>query len=82
MSEELINAMYIKPYAGIIPYLSPSSALTVSDFEKCPLAKDHWLDLPIEYSRRKGRKKMILIMFLRHSASILTMKRMKSVRKC
>ena len=57
MAEELINAMYIKPYAGIIPYLSPSSALTVSDFEKCPLAKDHWLDLPIECSHRKGRKK-------------------------
>ena len=57
MAEELINAMYIKPYAGIIPYLSPSSALTVSDFEKCPLAKDHWLDLPIECSHHKGRKK-------------------------
>ena len=57
MSEELINAMYIKPYTGMIPYLSPSSALTVSDFENCPLAKDHWLDLPMECSRRKGRKK-------------------------
>ena len=57
MSEELINAMYIKPYTGMIPYLSPSSALMVSDFQKCPLAKDHWLDLPIENSRRKGRKK-------------------------
>ena len=57
MSEELINAMYIKPYTGIIPYLSPSSALMMSDFEKCPLAKDHWLDLPIECSHRKGRKK-------------------------
>ena len=57
MSEELINAMYIKPYTGMIPYLSPSSALTVSDFENCPLAKDHWLDLPMECSRHKGRKK-------------------------
>ena len=57
MSEELINAMYIKPYTGMIPYLSPSSALMVSDFQKCPLAKDHWLGLPIENSRRKGRKK-------------------------
>ena len=57
MSEELINAMYIKPYTGMIPYLSLSSALTVSDFENCPLAKDHWLDLPMECSHRKGRKK-------------------------
>ena len=57
MSEELMNAIYIKPYTGLIPYLSPSSALTVSDFEKCPLAKDHWLDLLIESTRRKGRKK-------------------------
>ena len=57
MSEELINAMYIKPYTGMIPYLSPSSALTVSDFENCPLFKDHWLDLPLECSHRKGRKK-------------------------
>ena len=57
MSEELINAMYTKPYTGLIPYLSPNSALTVSDFEKCPLANDHWLDLPQESSQRKGRKK-------------------------
>ena len=57
MSEELLNAMYIKPYTGLIPYLSPSSALTVSDFEKCPLASDHWLDLPPERNNRKGRKK-------------------------
>ena len=57
MSEELINAMYIKPYTGMIPYLSPSSALTVSDFQNCPLAKDHWLDLPMECSRCKGKKK-------------------------
>ena len=57
MSEELINTMYIKPYIGMIPYLNPSSALTVSDFENCPLAKDHWLDLPMECSCRKGRKK-------------------------
>ena len=56
MSEELINAMYIKPYTGMIPYLSPSSALMVSDFENCPLAKDHWLHLPLECSRCKGRK--------------------------
>ena len=41
----------------MIPYLSPSSALTVSDFEKCPLARDHWPDLPIECNRHKGRKK-------------------------
>ena len=57
LSEELINAIYIKPYTGMIPYLSPNSALTVSDFEKCPLAKDHWLDLPFESSQRKGCKK-------------------------
>ena len=57
MSEELINAIYTKPYTGLIPYLNPNSALTVSDFEKCPLAKDHWLDLPQESSQRKGRKK-------------------------
>ena len=57
MSEELINTMYIKPYTGMIPYLSPSSALMVSDFEKCPLARDHWLDLPFECNHRKGRKK-------------------------
>ena len=57
MSEELINAMYIKPYTGMIPYLSPSSALIVSDFEKCPLARDHWLDLPFECNHRKGHKK-------------------------
>ena len=57
MSEELLNAMYIKPYTGLIPYLSPSSALTVSDFEKCPLASDHWLDLPPERNNHKGHKK-------------------------
>ena len=57
MSEELINALYIKPYTGMIPYLSPSSALMVSDFENCPLARYHWLDLPLEDSRHKGRKK-------------------------
>ena len=57
ISEELMNAIYIKSYTGLIPYLSSSFALTVSDFEKCPLAKDHWLDLPIESTRRKGRKK-------------------------
>ena len=58
MSEELINAMYIKSYTGMIPYLSPSSVLMVSDFEKCPLARDHWLDLPFECNCRKGRKKL------------------------
>ena len=57
MSEELINAMYIKPYTGMIPYLSPTSALMVSDFEKCPLANDHWLDLPFECNHHKGHKK-------------------------
>ena len=57
ISEELINAMYIKPYTGIIPCLSPSSALMVSDFEKCSLASDHWLDLPPEWNHRKGCKK-------------------------
>ena len=57
MSEELINALYIKPYTGMIPYLSPSSAFMVSDFEKYPLAKDHWLDLPLEDSCHKGHKK-------------------------
>ena len=57
MSEELINAMYIKPYTGIIPYLSRSSALMVSHFEKFPLARDHWLDLPIECNCHKGCKK-------------------------
>ena len=56
MSEELINAMYIKPYSGMIPYLSLSSALMVSDFEKCPLARDHWLDLPFECNHHKGHK--------------------------
>ena len=29
----------------------------MSDFEKCPLAKDHWLDLLHESSQRKVRKK-------------------------
>ena len=57
ISEELMNAIYTKPYTGLIPYLSPNSALTVSDFEKCPLAKDHWLDLPHKSKQRKGRKK-------------------------
>ena len=57
MSEELINALYIKPYTGMIPYLNPASSLMVSDFEKCPLSKDHWLDLPLEDNCRKGCKK-------------------------
>ena len=57
ISEELMNAIYTKPYTGLIPYLSPNSALMVSDFEKCPLAKDHWLDLLHESKQRKGRKK-------------------------
>ena len=55
MSEELLSALYIKPFTGMIPYLSPTSFLILS--EKTPLAKNHWLDLPIEDSWYKGRKK-------------------------
>ena len=82
MSEELINALYIKPYTGMIPYLSPSSALMVSDFENCPLARDHWLDLPLEDSHHNGRKSGIQIVFLRHLTSSLTMKQTRFERKC
>ena len=57
MSQELLFALYIKPFTGMILYLSPTSFLMVSDFEKSPLSKDHWLDIPIEDSRCKGRKK-------------------------
>ena len=58
MAEELLNAMYIKPFTGMIPYLSPATSLMVNDFKKSPLAKDHWLDLLVEDSHRKGRKKL------------------------
>ena len=58
MAEELLNAMYIKPFTGMIPYLSPATSLMENDFEKSPLAKDHWLDLLVEDSHRKGRKKL------------------------
>ena len=57
MSEELLITLYIKPFTGMILYLSPNSFLMVSDFEKSTLSKDHWLDLPAEDSQRKGRKK-------------------------
>ena len=57
MSEELLSALYIKPFTGMIPYLSPSSCLMVSDFDKSPLAKDHWLDLLVETNRHKSMKK-------------------------
>ena len=30
----------------------------MSHFGKCPLASDHWLDLPPEWNHRKGRKKL------------------------
>ena len=57
LSEELLNALYIKPFTGMIPYLSPNSFLTVSDFDRCSLSKEHWLDLPAEDSHCKGCKK-------------------------
>ena len=57
MSEELLNTMYIKPYTGMIPHLSPATSLMVGDFKKSPLAKDHWLDLSVEDSQHKDRKK-------------------------
>ena len=61
MSEELLNAMYIKSFTGMIPYLSPTASLTVSDFEKSPLAKDYWLDLPVKDNWHKGRKKCLAL---------------------
>ena len=56
MSEELLSALYTKPFTGMIPYLRPALFLMVSDFEKMTLSKDHWLDLPIEDRSHKGRK--------------------------
>ena len=57
MAKELLNALYIKPFTSMIPYLTPTSSLMVSDFEKSSLVKDHWLDLQIEDSKSKGRKR-------------------------
>ena len=57
MAEELLNSLYTKPYTGMLPYLSPSTGLSVSDFEKSGLSKDHWLDLPESGTHHKGCKK-------------------------
>ena len=57
MAEELLNSLYTKPYTGMLPYLSPATALSVSDFEKSSLSKDHWLDFPTLENHHKGCKK-------------------------
>ena len=56
-SDDLLQALYTKPYAGIVSYLSPSDHLTVMDFDRSALAKDHWLDEPQMYGGSKGRKR-------------------------
>ena len=60
-SDDLLQALYTKPYAGIVSYLSPSDHLTVMDFDRSALAKDHWLDEPQMYGGSKVGNGAILI---------------------
>ena len=57
MAEELLTSILPRPYTGIVSYLSPSSFLTVTDFEKSTLARNNWLDLPTGDQHKKGRKR-------------------------
>ena len=57
MAEELLTSILPRPYTGIVSYLSPSSFLTVKDFEKSSLARNNWLDLPTGDKHKKGRKR-------------------------
>ena len=57
MAEELLTSILPRPYTGIVSYLSPSSFLTVIDFEKSSLALNNWLDLPTDDKHKKGRKR-------------------------
>ena len=57
MAGELLTSILPRPYTGIVPYLSPSSFLTVKDFEKSSLASNSWLDLPTGDMHKKGRKR-------------------------
>ena len=56
MADELLTSILPRPYTGIVPYLSPSSFLTVNEFEKSSLASNSWLDLPTGDMHKKGRK--------------------------
>ena len=56
MAEELLTSILPRPYTGIVSYLSPSSFLTITDFEKSMLACNNWLDLPTSDQHKKGRK--------------------------
>ena len=57
MAEELLTSILPRPYTGIVSYLSPSSFLTVIDFEKSSLARNNWLDLQTDDKHKKGRKR-------------------------
>ena len=54
MAEELLMSILPRPYTGIVSYLSPSSFLTMTEFERSPLAKDNWLDLQSSDQHKKG----------------------------
>ena len=56
IAEELMNSLFSRSYTGIVLYLSPTSFLTITDFENLTLACDHWLDLPSEDQHKKGQK--------------------------
>ena len=56
-SKDLLEALYTKPYTGIISYLSPHDCLTVQDFNRSALASSHWLDVPLTKDGRKVSKK-------------------------
>ena len=57
MAEELLTSIQPRPYTGIMPYLSPISFLTITDFEKSTLAQNNWLDLPTSDQHKKGQKR-------------------------
>ena len=57
MAEELLTSILPRPYTGIVSYLSPSSFLTVTDFEKSTLARNNWLDLPTGDQHKEGQKR-------------------------
>ena len=60
LAEELVHALYPCPFKGIISYLSPSEALTQSEFTKLQLTKKYWLYQEDEGTKTRGKKKVDL----------------------
>ena len=82
MAEELLNSIQPRPYAGIVSYLSPSSFLTITDFEKSTLALTNWLDLPASDQHKKVENAAIQMQFLECSVNIVIMSLVRYEQKC